>query len=170
MNSVNKLLKALHHNTKLKKDKWSEEHAYYAINTTKKWVANITPVELLSRSVKNAVESIVTLSEGDIFFEKFPDLIETPNYGDKWGRLANYIEINNRAISEMHNEFDCCGILSMIKILPAIPPSAKSWANCIIISQIFPNIYGDGYNKGPFEENSIYGLKLNGGYSNNIIN
>ena len=53
--------------------------------------------------------------------------------------------------------------------MPAIPPSAKSWANCIILSQIFPNIFGDGYNKAPNEENSIYGIKLNAGYSGNII-
>ncbi|MBQ8476286.1 hypothetical protein IJ531_04405, partial [bacterium] len=46
---------------------------------------------------------------------------------------------------------------------------AKSWANCIILSQIFPNIYGDGYNKPPEEENSLYGIKLNAGYSSNII-
>ena len=152
MNCVNKLLKASGHTTKLKKDIWTENHTYYAINTTKKWVANITPYELLRRSLKQAVESIVTLSEGDIFYDTFPNLIETPNYGDRWGRLANYIEINNRAISEMHENRDCCGILSMIKILPAIPPSARSWANCVIISQIFPNIFGDGYNKGPFVE------------------
>lgn len=169
MNYVNKLLKALKHTTKLKKDDWTEQHTYHGINTSKKWVANIVPSELLSRSVKKAVESIATLSESNIFYDRFPDYIETPNYGDNWGRLANYIEINNRAISEMHNNKDCCGIFSMIKILPAIPPSANSWANCIIISQIFPNIYGDGYNKGPFEENSIYGLKLNAGYSENII-
>ena len=169
MNTVNKLLKACKHTTKLKEDKWTQNHTYYALNTNKKWIANIVPSELLTRSVKNAIESIVTLSESGMFFEKFPDYIETPNYGDTWGRLANYIEINNRAISEMHNEKDCCGVLSMIKILPAIPPSAKSWANCVIISQIFPNIYGDGYNKGPFEENSIYGLKLNTGYSENVI-
>ena len=169
MNTVNKLLKACKHTTKLKEDKWTQNHTYYALNSNKKWIGNIVPSELLTRSVKNAIESIVTLSESGMFFEKFPDYIETPNYGDTWGRLANYIEINNRAISEMHNEKDCCGILSMIKILPAIPPSAKSWANCVIISQIFPNIYGDGYNKGPFEENSIYGIKLNTGYSENII-
>jgi len=169
MNTVNKLLKACGHTTKLKEDNWTKEHTYYALNTNKKWIANIVPAELLTRTIKKSIESIVTLSESGMFFEKFPDYIETPNYGDTWGRLANYIEINNRAISEMHNEKDCCGILSMIKILPAIPPSAKSWANCVIISQIFPNIYGDGYNKGPFEENSIYGIKLNAGYSENII-
>lgn len=169
MNIVNKFLKVFGHTTKLKRDDWTNAHTYYALNCSKKWIANIVPAELLMRSLKDAVNSIVTLSESNIFFEQFPDYIETPNYGDKWGRLANYIEINNRAISEMHNDRDCCGIVSMIKILPAIPPSAKSWANCVIISQIFPNIFGDGYNKGPFEENSIYGLKLNAGYSENVV-
>lgn len=167
MNYVNKLLQALGHNTHLHFDKWTEKHEY--ISGKKKWVANILPCELLQRSVKHAVESLVTLCECEEFFKEFPNNIETPDYGDKWGRLANYIEINNRAIAEMHGNQTKNGILSSIKILPAIPPSAKSWANCIILSQIFPNIYGDGINKGPFEENSIYGVKLNAGYSGNII-
>lgn len=167
MNTVNKLLTALGHNTHLHYDKWTKEHEY--VSGKKKWLANILPYELLERSMKQAIESLVTLCECDEIFKEFPDNIETPNYGDKWGRLANYIEINNRAIAEMHGTQTRNGILSSIKILPAIPPSAKSWANCIILSQIFPNIYGDGINKGPFEENSIYGIKLNSGYSVNII-
>ena len=68
----------------------------------------------------------------------------------------------------MTYEHCCCGIISAIKLLPAIPPSAFSWANCVILSQIWPNIFGDGYNKG-LEENSIYGVRLNAGYSQNII-
>lgn len=167
MNTVNKLLEALGHNIHLHYDKWTQEHEYVSGN--KKWIADILPCELLKRSVKHAVESIVTLCECQEFFKTFPDNIETPNYGDTWGRLANYIEINNRAIAEMRGSETRNGILSSIKIIPAIPPSAKSWANCIILSQIFPNIFGDGYNKGPFEENSIYGIKLNAGYSGNII-
>ena len=71
-------------------------------------------------------------------FSVFPDNIETPNYGDKWGVRANYIEINNRAIAEMDGNRTKNGILSSIKILPAIPPSAKSWANCIIFISDFP--------------------------------
>ena len=165
-NFVNKLLIALNEDIYLKPDKWSEEHIIQSGN--KKWISNILPYELLCRSVKQAVESLVTINESGIFYEIFPDNIETPNYGDHWGRSANYIEINNRAIAEMHGDRTKNGILSSIKILPAIPPSAKSWANCIILSQIFPNIYGDGYNKGD-EENSIYGIKLNAGYSTNII-
>lgn len=166
-NVVNKLLTALDENIDLHPDEWTKEHTYSS--GSKKWVANILPAELLSRTVKQAVESVMTLDEAGDFFSPFPDNIETPNYGDKWGRSANYIEINNRAIAEMFGDRTKNGILSSIKILPAIPPSAKSWANCVILSQIFPNIFGDGYNKGPFEENSIYGIKLNASYSGNII-
>ncbi len=167
MNYTNKLLVALGENTKLQKDNWTIEHQYCAED--KKWIANILPSELLTRSVKDAVNSLVTLSEDNIFYETFPNNIKTPDYSDNWGIRSNYIEINNRAIAQMENNTCKNGILSSIKILPAIPPSAKSWANCIILSQIFPNIYGDGYNKGQTEENSIYGIKLNIGYSQNII-
>ncbi len=170
-NYVNKLLKAFNENTKLQPDEWTKDRTYHSLGcySSKKWIANIIPIELLERTMKQSIESIATLCESNIFYEKFPDVIESPNYGDNWGRLANYIELNNRAIAQMNHDRCCCGILSCIKLLPAIPPSAKSWANCIIISQIFPNIYGDSYNKGPFEENSIYGIKLNTGYSDNII-
>ena len=170
-NCTNKLLKALGEDIHLKEDEWTKERTYHSIGCydSKKWVANIVPSELLQRSLKQSVESIVTLCENNIFYETFPDNVSTPDYGDNWGRLANYIELNNRAIAVMDNDRTCCGTLSCIKLLPAIPPSAKSWANCLIISQIFPNIFGDSYNKGPFEENSIYGIKLNSGYSDNII-
>ncbi len=168
-NCTNKLLKALNEDTKLSCDTWAENKTYYSLGCNKKWLANILPFELFARSIKQTVNKIATLCESGIFYNQFPDIIETPNYGDNWGRFANYIEINNRAIAQMNFNRCCCGILSCIKLLPAIPPSGKSWANCIILSQIFPNIYGDSYNKGPFEENSIYGIKLNAGYSDNII-
>jgi len=167
MNTVNKLLNALGETPILEQDTWTIEHQYVA--GMRKWVANILPVELLNRSIKDAISSLVTISQDGVFYEKFPDNIDTPNYGDNWGIRANYIEINNRAIAEMNGNNCRNGIISSIKILPAIPPSAKSWANCIILSQIFPNIYGDGYNKPANEENSIYGIKLNCGYSKNII-
>ncbi|MBQ8887322.1 MAG: hypothetical protein IJY61_06445 [Candidatus Gastranaerophilales bacterium] len=168
-NPTNKLLHAFNETMILHPDEWTKERTYYAHGCCKKWIANVLPSELLSREIKQSIESIVTLSESNIFYDKFPNNIETPNYGDSWGRFANYIELNNRAIAKMQYDRTCCGILSCIKMLPAIPPSAKSWANCIIISQIFPNIYGDSYNKGPFEENSIYGIKLNAGYSDNVV-
>ena len=166
-NAVNKLLESLGEDINLEPDTWSSN--YLCVSGFKKWICNILPSELLIRSVKQAVETLVTINESGEFYNIFPDNIQTPNYGDKWGRSANYIEINNRAIAEMYGGRTKNGILSSIKILPAIPPSAKSWANCIILSQIFPNIYGDGYNKAPWEENSIYGIKLNSGYSTNII-
>lgn len=167
MNKVNKLLKALRENIKLKPDKTIEKWLFES--GKKKWLAGIVPSELLNRSIKDTVNTLVTINESGEFYKEFPDDVKTPDYGHNWGRRANYIEINNRAIAEMHKNKTKNGILSSIKILPAIPPSAKSWANCIILSQIFPNIYGDSYVKLPTEENSIYGIKLNTGYSKNII-
>ncbi len=167
MNYVNKLLKSLGYEIELEKDAWSLNKQH--LSGDKKWLANIVPSELLTRTVKQAVESLMTICQCNRFYKTFPDVIETPDYGDKWGVRANYIEINNRTIAQMDGNITRNGILSTIKLLPAIPPSAKSWANCIILSQIFPNIYGDGLNKLPHEENSIYGIKLNGGYSKNII-
>lgn len=166
-NCVNKLLKALGQDINLKKSNLFQDKL--SISGNKKWVSNILPVELLSLSIKDVVELLVTINESGVFYKTFPDNIETPDYGHNWGRSANYIEINNRAIAEMHGDKTKNGILSAIKLLPAIPPSAKSWANCVILSQIFPNIFGDGYNKPASEENSIYGIRLNAGYSNNII-
>ena len=169
MNYVNKLLEALGFETNFTPDEWTLQHQF--VSGMRKWIANIVPSEILTRSVKQAVESLITLSQDGIFYKTFPDEILTPDYGDKWGVSANYIEINNRAIAEMTQNNRCRnGLLSTIKLLPAIPPSAKSWANCIILSQIFPNIYGDGYSKSAEEENSIYGIKLNTNFSKNIIN
>jgi len=167
---VNKLLMAYGYGTNLHFDKWANERAYYAVNVpSKKWIARIVPAELLNRSLKKSVESILTLSEGGVFYNRFPERIESPNYGHNWGRSANYIELNNRAVARMEHNRCSAGIISSIKLLSAIPPSARSWANCVVLSQIFPNIYGDGFNKAPWEENSIYGIKLNAGYSENII-
>ena len=170
-NSVKKLLLAFKQDVQLSKDEWTINHAYRALNNgfLKQWISNILPVELLTRSIKESVESIVTLCECEEFHETFPREVISPNYGDNWGRFANYIEINNRAIAEMRGTECRNGIISSIKLLPALPPSAKSWANCVILSQIFPNIYGDGYNKAVNEENSIYGIRLNCGYSQNIV-
>ena len=56
MNTVNKLLRAYSHNTILHYDKWSEKHAYRALNdgNLKQWISNILPSELLERSLKKA--------------------------------------------------------------------------------------------------------------------
>lgn len=170
-NCVNKLLSALDQNSLLMYDEFSNYIAFHGIGSahSKRWLGNIVPADVLRLSVKEAVNIIMTLSEGGIFHDKFPNLIKTPDYGDNWGRLANYIEINNRAIATMADGCTCSGILGCIKLICAIPPSAKSWANCVILSQIWQNIFGDAYEKGPFEENSIYAIRLNTTYSNNII-
>lgn len=171
INLIDKLLFSINENNSFYPDKDFIDSCFKGLNRAfmKKWTGNIIPFDFLSLDLKEAINRIVNLSESGIFYKNFPNQMHSPNYGDKWGRCANYIEINNRYLSEMVNEKTKNGIFGMIKMLPAIPPSAFSFANCIIISQIFPNIYGDGYNKGPFEENSIYGIKLNSGYSENII-
>ena len=168
---VDKLLYALNEDVEFKFDEDFIHSAFKGLNRAfmKKWIGGIVPYEILSNSVKSSINKTINLSESGYFHKRFPQNMTTPNYGDKWGRLANYIELNNRYIAEMDGGRCKNGIYSMIKLLPAIPPSAFSWANCIIISQIFPNIFGDGWTKAPWEENSIYGIKLNAGYSDNII-
>ncbi len=170
-NYVNLLLKAFNYDTKLEINHDFDNKIYHSLGCMfhKKWIGNIVPAELLNKDLKEIINLIATISEDCNFHEYFPDFINTPDYGDNWGRFANYFELNNRAIATMQGCRTCCGLINSVKILPAIPPSAKCWANCVIISQIFPNLFGDGYNKPPYEENSIYALKLNTGYSENII-
>ncbi len=147
------------------------KQAYKGLNwaKNKKWLAGIVPYDVLKCDIKESINNIVNLSEGNVFYRTFPKKCVSPNYGDKWGRCANYIEINNRYMAEVEGNVRKNGLFNMIKILPAIPPSAFSFANCIILSQIFPNIYGDGFNKSKYEENSLYGIKLGCGYSENIV-
>ena len=104
MNNINKLLNALNENTKLYQDNWTLEHQY--VSNMKKWVANIVPADLLCRSIKDAFNSLMTLNQDGNFYSVYPDNILTPNYGDNWGVIANYIEINNRAIAEMCGNVD----------------------------------------------------------------
>lgn len=169
--TVDKLLKAVSGTNILQYDQWTANRAYKGVGAAyhKKWIGGITPPELLNRSVKEAIESVATLNESEKFYRTIPHSIKSPDYGDKWGRNANYIEINNRAIAKMKDNKCFDGILSAIKLLPAIPPSGIGWANCVILSQIFPNIFGDGYNKPVWEENSLYGIKFNCGISENIF-
>lgn len=146
-------------NSKIKTDNWTLEHMYLGVNhPEKRWVAGVEPKELLNRDLKDAINSIMTLQYGENAPDKIPSNIKTPNYGDNWGRHANYIEINNRALGEMHGDRTNSSILGAIKMLPAIPPSHDKWANCILVSQLYPNIWGDGWNNNG--ENSLYGIKL----------
>lgn len=145
--------------TKTSVDNWTLENLYYGVNhPEKRWICGVDPKELLNRSLENAINSIMTLQYGENMPDKIPSDIKTPNYGDNWGRHANYIEINNRALGEMHGDRTTGSILGAIKLLPMIPPSHDKWANCLLISQLYPNIWGDGWNNNG--ENSLYGIKL----------
>ena len=68
-NSVNKLLNALKEDTKLERNTYSNYIAFHGIGNAfnKRWLGNIVPSDLLRLSLKDAVEIIVTLSEGGVF-------------------------------------------------------------------------------------------------------
>jgi len=76
-NYVNRLLKALGESPRLKKDNFVLNYLYSS--GKKKWLANILPCELLKRSTKNAINTLMTINESEEFYAKFPDRIETPN-------------------------------------------------------------------------------------------
>lgn len=118
-------------------DIWTKQHLYNA--GFKRWI-NAHPAELLKRSAEQALQSIFTVAGK----YAIPSCIPTPNYGDKWGRRANYIEINPRAIAKYSGGRVSEGLLQTMKLLPAIPPSPNSFANCIILSQLYPTHWGDG--------------------------
>ena len=130
-------------------------------NNGKAW-STIHPKDLLQRNVEEAIQSICTLN--DTYY--IPDLICTPNYGDNWGRKANYIEFNPRLLAKVEGNRKSEGALNMIKILPAIPPSGNSIPNCIILSQLYPTYacHNDGYTG----EASLYATELCEGISKNL--
>ncbi len=159
LTELQSLYSAASKNSKIKTDNWTLGHLYYGVNRPdKRWVAGVEPGELLNRSLGDAINSIMTLQYGQNVPDKIPSNIKTPDYGDNWGRHANYIEINNRALGEMYGNRTNSSILGAIKMLPAIPPSHDKWANCLLLSQLYPNIWGDGWNNNG--ENSLYGIKL----------
>lgn len=103
MNTVSKMLNAYGYNSFLSYDNFVDIYKRNAVSNgyLKQWLSGILPFQILERSLKECVESIVSLCECTTFYNSFPEDVKTPDYGDKWGRLANYIEINNRAIAEM---------------------------------------------------------------------
>ena len=100
---IDKLLCALGENNTFEYDEETVNKAFRGINRAyeKKWLGEIVPYEVLSDSVKASINKTVSLSEGGIFHKTFPKDMHSPNYGNLWGRLANYIEINNRYMAEM---------------------------------------------------------------------
>lgn len=128
-------------------DQWTKDHIYQVGD--KKWV-NAYPNDLLKRSVEQTVQSICTLTKPTEGIPRIPNYIPTPQIGpnrdeaNKWGRHANYIEINPRVIAKYSHGSVSEGILGVLKLLPAIPPSPANFANCIILSQLYPSFNDDG--------------------------
>ena len=143
-------------------DNLTNERLFNGGNTGwKQWVS-MRPNEALNRSAEQAIQSICTLQRT----YRLPDYVTTPNYGDKWGRHANYIEINPRVIAKHDGGKVSEGLLNMIKLLPIIPPSPNSFANCIILSQLYPCAHRNG--EGYTGYGSLYTADLHSGISKNL--
>lgn len=142
------------------KDDETDYHTYHTL-FGKKWVT-INPEDLLKRSPEQAIQSICTLNN----YYDIPSYILSPNYGDKWGRRANYIEINPRTVALSQGNEKQEGLLNIIKLLPAIPPSSKSYANCIVLSQLYPTM--GNYDDNKTGDRSLYTVDLHSGISKNL--
>ncbi len=142
------------------KDDETDYHTYHTLSG-KKWVTT-NPEDLLKRSPEQAIQSICTLNN----YYDIPSYILSPNYGDKWGRRANYIEINPRTVALSQGNEKQEGLLNVIKLLPAIPPSSKSYANCIVLSQLYPTM--GNYDDNKTGDRSLYTVDLHSGISKNL--
>lgn len=144
-------------------DNWTKDHLYQV--GIKKWV-NAHPAELLKHTPEQTIQSLCTLIKPDNQYPGIPPYIPSPNFGDKWGRRANYIEINPRVIAKYDNDSNRLtdGLLNTMKLMRAIPTSPNSFANCIVLSQLYPCIYGDGYS----DADSLYCANLHSGISQTL--
>ncbi len=159
---ANRLFWILTGRNKIYKDDFTNEHLFNRGNTGfKKWV-DIQPHKALLRTPEQAIQSILTLTNNT----KIPEYIPTPNYGDKWGRHANYIEINPRLIAKHNGNKISEGLLNATKLLPLLPPSGNRYANCIVLSQLFPCFYNDSEGAEGF--GSLYTVNLHSGISKNL--
>ena len=145
---------------KIYRDEETEKNAW-RINGQKKW-STMLPSDLLIRTPEQAIQSICTLNNT----YHIPSYILSPNYGDNWGRRANYIEFNPRLLAKANGNMKSEGLLNMIKLLPAIPPSSKNIPNCVVLSQLYPT-YGS-YNDGYIGNQSLYTADLHSGISKNL--
>ena len=143
-------------------DIWTKENFYWQNGI--KWLKTM-PSNLLKRSLEQMMQSVCTLAKNENSYPLIPSNITTPNYGNQWGRCANYIEINPRIVAKYFDGNISDGLLGVMKILPAIPPRGGNFANCVILSQLYPTLGADGKT---YDE-SLYCVKLNSGFSKNII-
>lgn len=155
---IQKLYNITSGNSDIQHDVWTDNHLYeYGY---KKWI-NAAPNEVLKRTPSETINSILTLTEND----KIPNYIPTPNIGgNNWGRHANYIEINPRLIGKYENGVVSDGLLNTMKLMTMIPPSSENFANCIILSQLYPSFYGDGTT----HDETLYHIDLHRGISKNL--
>lgn len=128
----------------------------------RKWVV-AHPADLLKRSLGQSLQSIATLTQTK-WHPEITNAVYSPNYGDNWGRHATYIEMNPRVVGTKHGNLSREGLIGMIKMLPGIPASSKSHANCLILSQLFPSAFNDGKN----EHSSLYTVNLDVGISKSL--
>lgn len=142
-------------------DEWTKKHLYST--GYHKWV-NAPPNELLKRTPEETIQSICTITKKPQHYPQIPGYIPTPQYGDKWGRHANYIEINPRLVAKYDGNQVSEGLFGLMKIITAIPPTAGKGANCIILSQLYPSLWGDGTT----EDDSLYCTNLHTGISKNL--
>lgn len=141
-----------------KQDDWTNNHIWeYG---SKRWI-NAYPDELLKRSPADTINSIMTLTGK----KQIPSYIPSPDIrGDKWGRYANYIEINPRLIAKYENGTVSDGLLQTMKLMTAIPPSNNNAPNCLILSQLYPSFYADGTT----QNDPLYHVDLHTGISKNL--
>ncbi len=164
-NPAKKLFWILTGRSSVYEDGYTKDHYVNGGNTGwKKWV-NAPAYELLNRAPEQAIQSICTIAKPDNSYPGIPDFVKTPNYGDKWGRKANYIEINPRTVAKHEGNRVSEGLLGAIKLLPAIPPSGNSFANCVVLSQLYPTVWGESYTG---DGSSLYTMNLNTGISKNL--
>lgn len=142
-------------------DNWTNDHIYSAGMV--KWV-NASPAELLRRTPEQVIQSICTLTKPNNQYPGIPSYIPSPDYGDKWGRHANYIEINPRLCAKYDGDRISEGLLGVMKLIPAIPPHCGKGANCVILSQLYPTLHGDG----SVFDGSLYCTNLHCGISNTL--
>ena len=134
-----KLFYALTGRNDIYEDNWTNEHLYIA--NDKKWV-NASPNELLKRTPEQVIQSICTITKPDNQYPGIPPCIMSPNYGDKWGRFANYIEINPRLVAKYNGDRISEGLFGVMKLLPAIPPSSrKGTQTCLVMEASMTALY-----------------------------
>lgn len=146
-------------------DDVTNQHLYQV--GTKKWV-NIQPNELLKRPMEETLQSILTLTKPPAQYPGIPPCIMSPKIGgdesDKWGRHANYIEINPRIVAKYENGRLSEGLFGVMKLMTALPPSSDKIANCIVLSQLYPSFYNDG----SIDNDGLYRVRMHEGISNNL--